>query len=95
MKSGEPVAVKIQYPGIARTIDANFRNLFALVLPLRLGKAWESQKAQFEEIRRSSVRRSIISRRPDPNASPANSPGPKTRRQRPRSQASGHSCTVR
>ena len=52
LKSGEPVAVKIQYPGIARTIDADFRNLSALALPLRLGKAWESQKAQFEEIRR-------------------------------------------
>jgi predicted unusual protein kinase regulating ubiquinone biosynthesis (AarF/ABC1/UbiB family) len=52
LKSGEPVAVKIQYPGIARTIDADFRNLSALVLPLRLGKAWESLKAQFEEIRR-------------------------------------------
>jgi aarF domain-containing kinase len=52
LKSGEPVAVKIQYPGIARTIGADFRNLSALVLPLRLGKAWESQKAQFEEVRR-------------------------------------------
>jgi aarF domain-containing kinase len=52
LKSGEAVAVKIQYPGIARTIDADFRNLSALVMPLRLGKAWESQKAQFEEIRR-------------------------------------------
>lgn len=52
LKSGAPVAVKIQYPGIARTIDADFRNLSALLLPLRLGKAWESQKAQFEEIRR-------------------------------------------
>jgi aarF domain-containing kinase len=52
LKSGEPVAVKIQYPGIARTIDADFRNLSALLLPLRLGKDWESAKAQFEEIRR-------------------------------------------
>jgi predicted unusual protein kinase regulating ubiquinone biosynthesis (AarF/ABC1/UbiB family) len=52
LKSGEAVAVKIQYPGIARTIDADFRNLSALVMPLRLCKAWESQKAQFEEIRR-------------------------------------------
>ena len=52
LKSGEPVAVKIQYPGIARTIDADFRNLSALVLPLRLGKDWESVKAQFEEVRR-------------------------------------------
>ena len=52
LKSGERVAVKIQYPGIARTIDADFRNLSALLLPLRLGKDWESVKAQFEEVRR-------------------------------------------
>jgi aarF domain-containing kinase len=52
LKSGEPVAVKIQYPGIARTIDADFRNLSALLLPLRLGKDWESLKSQFEEVRR-------------------------------------------
>jgi len=52
LRSGEPVAVKIQYPGIARTIDADFRNLSALMLPLRLGKDWESAKSQFEEIRR-------------------------------------------
>jgi predicted unusual protein kinase regulating ubiquinone biosynthesis (AarF/ABC1/UbiB family) len=52
LKSGERVAVKIQYPGIARTIDADFRNLSALLLPLRLGKDWESMKAQFEELRR-------------------------------------------
>ena len=51
LKSGEPVAVKIQYPGIARTIDADFRNLSALMLPMRLGKDWESVKAQFEEVR--------------------------------------------
>ncbi len=31
LKSGEAVAVKIQYPGIARTIDADFRNLSALL----------------------------------------------------------------
>jgi predicted unusual protein kinase regulating ubiquinone biosynthesis (AarF/ABC1/UbiB family) len=52
LKSGEPVAVKIQYPGIARTIGADFRNLSALLLPLRLGKGWESVQAQFEEVRR-------------------------------------------
>jgi predicted unusual protein kinase regulating ubiquinone biosynthesis (AarF/ABC1/UbiB family) len=52
LKSGESVAVKIQYPGIARTIDADFRNLSALLLPLRLGKDWESVKGHFEEIRR-------------------------------------------
>ncbi len=52
LKSGENVAVKIQYPGIARTIDADFRNLSALMLPMRLGKDWEAAKAQFGEIRR-------------------------------------------
>ena len=52
LKSGERVAVKIQYPGIARTIDADFRNLNALLQPLRLGKDWESLKTQCEEIHR-------------------------------------------
>lgn len=52
LKTGEAVAVKIQYPGIARTIEADFRNLSALAIPLRLGKDWESAKAHFEEIRR-------------------------------------------
>jgi aarF domain-containing kinase len=52
LKSGEAVAVKIQYPGIARTIDADFRNLSALLIPLRISKGWESVKAQFEEVRR-------------------------------------------
>jgi aarF domain-containing kinase len=52
LKSGERVAVKIQYPAIARTIDADFRNLNALLFPLRLGKDWDSLKAQCEEIHR-------------------------------------------
>ena len=52
LKSGERVAVKIQYPGIARTIDADFRILGALLFPMRLGKDWAAIKAQFEEIRR-------------------------------------------
>ena len=52
LNSGEKVAVKIQYPGIARTIEADFRNLSALILPLRLGKDWESVKAQCGEIHR-------------------------------------------
>lgn len=52
LKSGEYVAVKIQYPGIARTIDADFRNLGALLFPARLGKDWEYTKAQFDEIHR-------------------------------------------
>ena len=52
LRSGEEVAVKIQYPGIARTIDADFRNLGALLFPMRLSSDWEYVKAQFEEVRR-------------------------------------------
>ena len=52
LKSGERVAVKIQYPGIARTIDADIRNLRALLFPLRLGKDWEYLRLQFEEVHR-------------------------------------------
>jgi predicted unusual protein kinase regulating ubiquinone biosynthesis (AarF/ABC1/UbiB family) len=52
LKSGEQVAVKIQYPGIARTIDADFRNLGALLFPVRMGKNWEYVRAQFAEIHR-------------------------------------------
>jgi predicted unusual protein kinase regulating ubiquinone biosynthesis (AarF/ABC1/UbiB family) len=52
LRSGEQVAVKIQYPGIARTIAADFRNLTALMLPMRLGSQWESLKGFLEEIRR-------------------------------------------
>jgi predicted unusual protein kinase regulating ubiquinone biosynthesis (AarF/ABC1/UbiB family) len=52
LKSGEAAAVKIQYPGIARTIDADFRNLSALLLPLRLDKEWDAVKSHFEEVRR-------------------------------------------
>ncbi len=52
LKSGERVAVKIQYPGIARTIDADIRNLVALMLPLRLGRNWEGLRAALQEIHR-------------------------------------------
>ena len=41
LKSGEQVAVKVQYPGIARTIDADFRALGAGLFLARLGKDWE------------------------------------------------------
>jgi predicted unusual protein kinase regulating ubiquinone biosynthesis (AarF/ABC1/UbiB family) len=48
---GEEVAVKIQYPGIARAIQSDFSNLFLFMLPARLGKDWESTKDQFEDLR--------------------------------------------
>jgi hypothetical protein len=52
LTSGRDVAVKIQYPAIGRSIRSDFRNLFAFLSPLRLGKGWEPVKAQLEEIRR-------------------------------------------
>ena len=51
LKSGERVALKIQYPGIARTIRADMRNLAAIFAPLRLTKDWASFKRQFDEVR--------------------------------------------
>jgi predicted unusual protein kinase regulating ubiquinone biosynthesis (AarF/ABC1/UbiB family) len=51
LASGEQVAVKIQYPGIARSIRADFRALSALLFPTRLTQVWESLKGQFEDIR--------------------------------------------
>jgi aarF domain-containing kinase len=52
LKSGEDVAVKIQYPAIGRSVRSDFRNLSAVMLPLRLGRGWEPLKAQVEDIRR-------------------------------------------
>ena len=51
LKTGQPVAIKIQYPGIARTIRSDFRNLFAVLTPLRFTSDWENLKSQLEEIR--------------------------------------------
>jgi predicted unusual protein kinase regulating ubiquinone biosynthesis (AarF/ABC1/UbiB family) len=52
MKAGRDAAVKVQYPAIGRSIRSDFRNLSALLLPLRLGRGWEPMKAQLEELRR-------------------------------------------
>lgn len=51
LKTGEEVAVKIQYPGIARTIREDFRNFFLFLLPGRLNKDWTSTKNQFDDLR--------------------------------------------
>ncbi len=48
--SGERVAVKVQYPGIARTIRADIANLRRLLFPLRLSTDWDSLEGQFGEI---------------------------------------------
>ncbi len=50
LKTGEEVAVKIQYPGIARAIESDFRNLFLFMLPARLTKDWENTKDQFLDL---------------------------------------------
>jgi predicted unusual protein kinase regulating ubiquinone biosynthesis (AarF/ABC1/UbiB family) len=50
--SGRRVAVKIQYPNIARTIRDDFRNMQTLLFPMRLSSDWDNLKEQFEEIRR-------------------------------------------
>ena len=52
LRSGQDVAVKIQYPAIGRSIRSDFRSLSAVLLPLRLGRGWEPWKAQLEEVRR-------------------------------------------
>ncbi len=50
--SDRQVAIKIQYPGIGRTIRDDFRNLIALLAPMRLSSDWSSMKAQFEDMHR-------------------------------------------
>jgi predicted unusual protein kinase regulating ubiquinone biosynthesis (AarF/ABC1/UbiB family) len=52
LKSGQEVAVKVQYPGIGTSIRADCRNLLALMSPLRLSGDWENLKAQLEDLRR-------------------------------------------
>ncbi len=52
LKTGEEVAVKIQYPGIARAVEADFRNLFLFMLPARLTRDWENTKDQFDDLQR-------------------------------------------
>ncbi len=56
LKSGEVVAVKIQYPNIARTIRADFANLRALLLPMRLTEDWDNFVDTAGEIERMLLR---------------------------------------
>jgi aarF domain-containing kinase len=51
LKTGEEVAVKIQYPGIARTIREDIRNLQMFMLPGRLSRDWENTKEQLDDLR--------------------------------------------
>jgi aarF domain-containing kinase len=56
LKTGERVAVKIQYPGIGRTISDDFRNLQLFLLPARLSSDWENTREQFDDLRIRLVR---------------------------------------
>jgi predicted unusual protein kinase regulating ubiquinone biosynthesis (AarF/ABC1/UbiB family) len=51
LRSGEQVAVKIQYPGIDRTIDSDVSAVIALLSPMRLTREWDSLRAQLEDVR--------------------------------------------
>jgi predicted unusual protein kinase regulating ubiquinone biosynthesis (AarF/ABC1/UbiB family) len=44
------VAVKVQYPGIERTIRADFDNLLAVLLPMRLTRDWDNLREQLRDI---------------------------------------------
>jgi len=51
LRSGKSVAVKIQYPGIARTITEDFKNLLLFLSPGRLQNDWVYMKDQLEDLR--------------------------------------------
>ena len=48
--SGRLVAVKVQYPNIARTINADRRNLKAICAPMRMLEDWDSLMDGYEDI---------------------------------------------
>lgn len=50
LKNGRQVAVKIQYPQIAKTIRSDFKNFNAIVFPMRLSKNWDNLKTQWQDI---------------------------------------------
>lgn len=52
LADGRRVAVKVQYPDIARTIRSDLANLRAAAFPARLSGDWENLVAQFDAIRR-------------------------------------------
>ncbi|MFA6147461.1 MAG: AarF/ABC1/UbiB kinase family protein [bacterium] len=52
LPSGENVAVKIQYPDIARTIRADLRNLRILLQPMRLSGDWQPMLDTLADVER-------------------------------------------
>lgn len=51
LKRGQPVAVKIQYPGIGRTIGEDLSNLLMFMLPARMSADWQNVREQFDDLR--------------------------------------------
>lgn len=58
LEDGTAVAVKVQYPGIGATIDADLRNLRALLAPMRLMGDWDNLLEKLEDLRETLVRES-------------------------------------
>lgn len=50
LHSGEQVAVNIQYPGIARTIQSDLKNLRLLLQPMRMGEDWPNLLDKLAEV---------------------------------------------
>jgi predicted unusual protein kinase regulating ubiquinone biosynthesis (AarF/ABC1/UbiB family) len=50
LRSGEDVAVKIQYPNIGATIRQDLANLKALLSPLRLSTDWDNLKERLDDL---------------------------------------------
>lgn len=50
LKTGEEVAVKIQYPGVAATIRTDLANLEALALPLRFTPTWTALQDMWRDV---------------------------------------------
>jgi predicted unusual protein kinase regulating ubiquinone biosynthesis (AarF/ABC1/UbiB family) len=48
---GQAVVVKIQYPGIGRTIGQDLSNLLMFMLPARLSADWQNMREQFDDLR--------------------------------------------
>lgn len=52
LHSGEWVAVKVQYPGIAESIRSDYRSMVTLLLPMRLTRDWDNIRMQLDDARR-------------------------------------------
>lgn len=52
LRDGRPVAVKIQYPDMGRTVRSDLRNLQAALAPMRLARDWRNVRDQIREIGR-------------------------------------------